>query len=142
MVVIVCGGRKYANYELVKRVLDDLYAQGMTVLVSGGCTGADRLARRWAEEQGYAKGPPARPRVWELLPSASYPETGKFGQHRCYIEFPALWGTYGRSAGPIRNREMLEETRPDLVVAFPGHRGTADMKEQAKRRNVKVVEHG
>lgn len=136
MVVILCGGRKYSDYDQVKKVLDHLDSEGMTVLVSGGCTGADRLARRWAEERGYTPGPSReRPRVWHLIP-----EHG--GTYKQYMEYPALWGTYGRSAGPIRNREMLEETRPDLVVAFPGHRGTADMKEQAKRRNVKVVEHG
>lgn len=32
--------------------------------------------------------------------------------------FPADWGRYGRTAGPIRNREMLVESRPALVLAF------------------------
>ena len=33
----------------------------------------------------------------------------------------------GRKVGPIRNQRMLDEHRPNLVVAFPGKRGTADM---------------
>lgn len=142
MVVILCGGRKYADYPKVKMVLDRLDSEGMTVLVSGGCTGADRLARRWAEEQGYIKGPPSRPRVWERLPSVTYPDTGEFCQHKVYMEFPALWGSYGRAAGPMRNKEMLEETNPDLVVFFPGGTGTAGMKKLAEEAGVKVVGYG
>jgi hypothetical protein len=44
-----------------------------------------------------------------------------------YIGYPADWGKYGNSAGPIRNQQMLEEERPDMVVAFPGNNGTQDM---------------
>ena len=133
MRVILCGGRTYNNYPKVKRALDDLDCQGkgITVLVSGACpTGADRLARVWVEEKGYTKGPPARPRVWELI-----------GKGKFYYEFPALWGSYpGGSAGPIRNKEMLEETNPDLVLAFPGGKGTRSTKKLARAANVKVLE--
>jgi hypothetical protein len=47
------------------------------------------------------------------------------------IEFPANWKVYGRAAGPIRNMKMLLEGKPDLVVAFPGGIGTADMVKKA-----------
>jgi hypothetical protein len=39
---------------------------------------------------------------------------------------PADGKKHGRAAGPIRNQKMPEE-KPELVVAFPGGRGTADM---------------
>jgi hypothetical protein len=39
----------------------------------------------------------------------------------------AEWERLGRKAGPIRNQRMLEEGKPDLVVAFPGGTGTAGM---------------
>jgi hypothetical protein len=35
---------------------------------------------------------------------------------------------------------MLEEGKPDLVVAFPGGRGTANMVKQARAAAVKVLE--
>ena len=35
---------------------------------------------------------------------------------------------------------MLDEGKPDLVIAFPGGRGTADMVRKANRAGVKVVE--
>jgi hypothetical protein len=59
---------------------------------------------------------------------------------------PAQWQRHGRSAGPIRNRELLEQaiaravahTSPFsivsvLVVAFPGGAGTASLVQQARR---------
>ena len=52
---------------------------------------------------------------------------------------PAQWKKYGRRAGPIRNQNMLGQS-PDLVVAFPGGRGTADMIRRAKAAGVEVLE--
>jgi hypothetical protein len=59
---------------------------------------------------------------------------------------PAQWQRHGRAAGPIRNRELLEQaiaravahTFPGsiasvLVVAFPGGAGTASLVQQARR---------
>lgn len=56
------------------------------------------------------------------------------------IEFPALWDKYGKSAGPIRNRQMLLEGEPDLVVAFrrPNSRGTQNMIDQSRKTGVEV----
>ena len=44
----------------------------------------------------------------------------------------AQWTKYGKSAGPIRNAEMLRFGKPQLVVAFPGGDGTENMIGQAK----------
>lgn len=56
-----------------------------------------------------------------------------------WIEFPADW-SIGKSAGYVRNKKMLEEGKPDLVIAFPGGRGTANMIKLAKEAGVKVIE--
>lgn len=52
--------------------------------------------------------------------------------------FPAKWHKYGRSAGPIRNREMFNSTDPDLVLAFhtdiEHSKGTKDMIRYAEKR--------
>lgn len=53
--------------------------------------------------------------------------------------FPAEWKEFGKAAGPIRNKQMLDEGKPDLVIAFPGGRGTANMVEQAEKAGVKVI---
>jgi len=96
---LVCGGRDYADRERVREILDDIHAlTPITTLVHGAAPGADSLAFEWA----IANNIPAR-------------------------SFPADWQKHGKAAGPIRNQQMLDEGRPDIVVAFPGGRGTADM---------------
>lgn len=45
--------------------------------------------------------------------------------------FPADWATHGKAAGPIRNAQMAEYA--DAVVLFPGGRGTANMRSEAKK---------
>lgn len=80
-------------------------------LAHGGARGADRLAGAVAAGLGWS------------------------------VEvYPANWPKYGRSAGMIRNRQMLEEFKPDLVVAFwdGSSRGTANMIELARSAGVKV----
>lgn len=56
-------------------------------------------------------------------------------------EFPADWDKYGRAAGPIRNRLMLDE-KPDLVIAFhydlSKSKGTADTAREARKRGIPV----
>jgi hypothetical protein len=81
-------------------VLDGFDAvYGIACVIHGGANGADYIAGRWAQDTG---GIPVE-------------------------EFPADWNRHGNSAGPIRNQEMLDKGKPDLVVAFPGGRGTADI---------------
>lgn len=110
MRVLVCGGRDFADDILLAEVLDDIDSQRrITTVIEGEARGADTLAREWADRR------------------------------RIRVErYPANWDRDGKAAGPIRNRLMLEKGRPDLVVAFPGGRGTADMVEQSQRAGVRV----
>lgn len=63
--------------------------------------------------------------------------------HFCHEEaYQADWKTHGKSAGFIRNQQMLDEGKPDLVVAFPGGKGTGMMKELARRAGIKVLDMG
>jgi hypothetical protein len=55
------------------------------------------------------------------------------------IACPADWKRHGRGAGPTSNKLMLEEHQPDLVVAFPGGKGTAHMVGLAEKAGTKVV---
>jgi hypothetical protein len=56
------------------------------------------------------------------------------------INEPADWKAHGRAAGPIRNQRMIDEHRPELVVAAPGGRGTADMVRRARAAGIEVFE--
>lgn len=55
-------------------------------------------------------------------------------------EYLADWKRYGKRAGPIRNQQMLDEGKPDLVIAFPGGTGTADMIRRSKAAGLQVIE--
>lgn len=110
--LLVCGGRDYADAVFLFRTLDDLHAvHQFRDFLQGGARGADRLAKQWA---------------------ATHPEIVRW-------ECKADWRRYGNAAGPIRNTRMLEWL-PDLVVAFPGGTGTADMVQKARAANVEVIE--
>jgi hypothetical protein len=87
------------------------------LLLHGGARGADAAIGRAAQQLGWSA-----------------------------LVMPAQWQLHGRAAGPIRNRELLEQaiakavahTSPGslasvLVVAFPGGPGTASLVREARR---------
>jgi hypothetical protein len=80
-----------------------------TILVHGAATGVDTIAK----DYGISRG-------WEVR------------------DYPAKWSLYGKAAGPIRNRQMLYTEKPDLVIAFPGGKGTRDMTEVAEQNKGQV----
>lgn len=109
MIILVCGGRNYSDEKMVFDCLDYLNGQiNIELLVHGGARGADRLSGMWAEARGV---------------------------HTALVR--ALWITHGNGAGPIRNRIMLL-VKPELVVAFPGWRGTEDMIEAATQAGINI----
>lgn len=99
------------NYANGPQIVKTLGALHITALAHGGASGADDLAR-----------------IYALM--AGIPTT----------EYPPRWGEHGKAAGPIRNQRMLDEFKPDAVVAFPGGRGTADMVRRARAADVRVIE--
>lgn len=50
----------------------------------------------------------------------------------------ARWQELGRKAGPIRNEEMAKKA--DVVVLFPGGKGTGSMARLAKRYGLRVID--
>lgn len=64
---------------------------------------------------------------------------GIYARNRNIVEevYPALWGMYGKKAGYIRNNEMAEQ-KPDLVIAFPGGKGTDMMIGIARNKHIQV----
>lgn len=111
MRLIVCGGRTYADVQCVDMTLDWLAdVNGPLTVIEGSATGADTLARNWvAKRSGNS-----------------------------VVTEPANWLKYGKAAGPLRNTRMLELHKPEIVVAFPGGRGTMNMIRQAIAAGVPV----
>lgn len=60
-------------------------------------------------------------------------------QRRCTVEaYPADWEQHGKRAGYLRNAEMLEKGRPDLVVGFGHGKGTDMMLKLAMQSGVRT----
>lgn len=82
-----------------------------TVVIHGAAQGADTIAGEVAVSLGFTVEP-----------------------------YPADWARYGRAAGPIRNAKMLQDGKPDLVIAFhadiPASRGTRNMVNLARKADV------
>ena len=55
-----------------------------------------------------------------------------------HLPFAADWNAHGRAAVPIRNKRMIDEGKPDRVVAFAGGRGTENMIKQAHAAGLPV----
>ena len=116
MRVLVCGGRDYGETdtdqmaEIYFAIRDIHEKTPIDALIHGDSRGADRCAGSLAKELGIK-----------------------------VVPVPADWRTHGKAAGPIRNQRMIDDFRPDLVLAFPGGRGTADMVARAEAAKIKVV---
>ncbi|RLB30781.1 MAG: hypothetical protein DRH11_14310 [Deltaproteobacteria bacterium] len=113
MKVLITGSRYWSNWKLMNSRLSRLPHD--TLIIHGGCRGADRMADQIARKIGLPT-----PRV-----------------------YPANWDTYGKGAGPIRNQQMLDENPDiDLVIAFhediAKSKGTRDMIRKAKKKGLRV----
>lgn len=117
MRVLVCGSRDFDNEALLFCLLEGLFGSscGQDVIIEGEARGADRLAATWGDAHG--------------IPVERY---------------PADWDQYGKRAGYVRNQQMLDEGKPELVVAFYADqartKGTAMMVDIARKAGVECWE--
>lgn len=110
MRALICGSRGWSDPHLMNIILAglDVLSEGASeplTIIHGAAPGADRLAGKLASQWGAS-----------------------------VIEEPADWDTHGRAAGPIRNKKMLDDHSPNMVIAFRSKgksNGTDDMCRKA-----------
>lgn len=152
MRILVCGSRTFGNPDpsvgnprwklqanCLWTVLQGIYemeaigwltthASHLTV-ITGGAPGADKVAHQWARTPG---------------PHPSDIDDGHGNMLVLTEVYRADWDRYGRRAGYIRNQQMLDEGKPDLVVAsYDGlerSKGTAMMVDIARKAGVETWE--
>lgn len=111
MKVLVCGGRDYHNKEFLYSVLDEFHKEyNITLIIAGDARGADEMAINWASDT-----------------------------HLHFNMYIADWEAEGKAAGVIRNQRMIDEGRPDFVIAFPGGKGTQDMIDRTIRAKIHLI---
>ena len=139
MRVLICGGRKFNDWEFFRDTLEkialkrfprsepDQYGNFLyeVIIISGGAKGADQMAIDWA--------------IVNWCPFEEYKADWDDMSKPC---FPKMKGTkvYNALAGLKRNQRMIDEGKPDLVIAFPGGNGTKDMISRANKSGIEVIE--
>lgn len=86
MKLAVIGSRNFNNSNLLEKTIDEL-GLNISTIISGGANGADNLAEIWA-----------------------------INNNKELIIFKPEWNIYGKSAGVIRNKKIIEEC--DYCLAF------------------------
>lgn len=108
MRVIIAGSRDISNYTLLQEAIT---SSGFipTEVISGGAYGVDRLGEQYAKTNNLT-----------------------------LSVFRADWELFGKSAGPIRNKQMAQYAQA-LIALWDGvSRGTHDMIKQAIQNGLKI----
>lgn len=140
MRVLVCGSRDFTNVNVITTVLQGIYemqsigwllthASHLTI-IDGAASGADNLAHQWAVTPGPHPANQATDNDTMMVFSERYPPN---------------WDLYGKRAGYVRNQQMLNDGKPELVVAFfnkprAESKGTAMMCDIARNAGIEVWE--
>jgi len=122
MNVVVTGSRDFDAEDVLDAIIEGLREHPTCPplrIAHGACpTGADAFVAAWHLDPPFGD--------IEITP------------------YPAQWDRLGKAAGPARNKLMLKESDPDLVLAFfkrgAKNRGTQNCVDQAREMNYRVVE--
>ena len=110
MKLAVIGSRGFCDYGLMKSYLDKIHSvEPLTFIVSGGAKGADSLSEKWAKENN--------------IPT---------------MIFIPDWDKLGKSAGFIRNKDIISNC--DKVLCFWDgiSKGTLSSINLSKKYNKKI----
>lgn len=108
----VVGSRYFHNYELIRAELLKWQENNklITKIISGGASGVDWLAARFAHEFNIE-----------------------------FKDYPANWSQYGKSAGPIRNRLIVKASEYVIAFPAPDSCGTWSTINIARELSIPVT---
>lgn len=108
MRTIIAGSRAITDFAIVKKAIESSgFSNEISVVVSGGAIGVDRLGERWAKENG--------------IPVTLY---------------PADWKKEGKKAGYLRNITMSKNADACICIWDGNSKGTEHMMNQATLRGL------
>lgn len=110
----IIGSREFNDYELFKKELEP-YKNKISLIISGGARGADKLAERYADEFNIPK-----------------------------LIFLADWDKYGKGAGFIRNFKIIESCDCVIAFWDGKSKGTKHSLIIANEKNkpIKIINYG
>lgn len=109
MKVAIIGSREFLNYQLLKSVLDK-HKNKITLVVSGGANGADKLGEKWAKENNIGT-----------------------------QIFKPDWKTYGKRAGFVRNEDIIKNSDLVFAFWDGQSKGTEHSIKLAKKYHKSVL---
>jgi len=105
MKIAIVGSRTFDDYNLLSDIVGRFAAHYVKVtIVSGGATGADLLAKRFAEDSGFD-----------------------------YLEFLPDWDKLGKKAGFVRNEDIIKSSDVVFAFWDGVSKGTANSLNWAKK---------
>ncbi|AYV78901.1 MAG: protein of unknown function DUF2493 [Edafosvirus sp.] len=109
----IVGYRDYHNYnEFCKIIKEWILKNGnIDMIISGGCKGTDTLAEKYAKENNIP--------IKLFLPD---------------------WDKYGDSAGPIRNKEIVNSSTHLIALPSKKSKGTYTTIQMAKKKKIPIME--
>lgn len=113
MRLLICGSRNWTDRNIIEASFDMFKEGSIEILINGGARGADSIAESIA--------------ISRNIPVKKY---------------KAEWEKFGKSAGYERNKQMLTEGKPDLVIGFiiSNSKGTRNMLDLAENNGVPNLE--
>ena len=107
MKIAIVGSRNFLDFDFLKEKIDP-FLNDIDLIVSGGAKGADSLAEKYAKVNNL---------TLEI--------------------FKPDWKKYGRTAGPIRNKSIIESA--DIVFAFwdgksKGTKNSIDISKKLRKK--------
>ncbi len=112
MIVGIVVYRNFHDYERFKKDIDNWISSNgsITTIVSGGASGTDALAVRYANEHKID-----------------------------VIVYPADWKEHGKRAGPMRNTLIVDRSEYIVAFLSKKSRGTLDTINKAKAKGIPVT---
>lgn len=132
MRIAVTGGREYSDRDRVFSVLysiakctEDNPLPVDFILIVGDAPGLDSIAEDWGVVN------------WVTIEKFEA-DWHNLKAKPCVVKVDANGRPYNVLAGPNRNQRMIDEGKPELLVAFPGGTGTADMVRRCRKVGIPV----
>lgn len=111
MRLLICAGRHYADTLMCERVLDAYRdIKCVQVLIHGASQFLGNVLEDWAREHEID-----------------------------VVRYPPNWKKHGKQAERQRNQFMLNDSRPDVVIALPGGDDTRELILQARAAGIHVL---
>jgi hypothetical protein len=111
MRLLVCGGRHFDDAALVEIVMSGIHAKTpISVMIHGGLPGIGFPAEAWARRNNVH-----------------------------VIRYPANF-SLGKAGDSTRDLFMLEDSRPETLLVFPGGRRTSELLREAGWKNIRVMD--